>query len=70
VAVYKEKISSKLNCEPQYGCSAQTFDSSQNETYSCCRLPAKSDYVNGVIGPVLSEIFPDEYEKYCRVIDF
>ena len=69
VAVYKEKISSKLNCEPQYGCSAQTFDSSQNETYSCCRLPAKSDYVNGVIGPVLSEIFPDEYEKYCRVID-
>ena len=64
VAVYKEKISSKLNCEPQYGCSAQTFDSSQNETYSCCRLPAKSDYVNGVIGPVLSEIFPDEYEKY------
>ena len=70
VAVYKEKISSTLNCEPQYGCSAQTFDSSQNETYSCCRLPAKSDYVNGVIGPVLSEIFPDEYEKYCRVIDF
>ena len=70
MAVYKEKISSKLNCEPQYGCSAQTFDSSQNETYSCCRLPAKSDYVNGVIGPVLSEIFPDEYEKYCRVIDF
>ena len=70
VAVYKEKISSKLNCEPQHGCSAQTFDSSQNETYSCCRLPAKSDYVNGVIGPVLSEIFPDEYEKYCRVIDF
>ena len=70
VAVYKEKISSKLNCEPQYGCSAQTFDSSQNETYSCCRLPAKSDYVNGVIGPVLSEIFPDEYEKYCRVIAF
>jgi len=69
VAVYKEKISSKLNCEPQHGCSAQTFDSSQNETYSCCRLPAKSDYVNGVIGPVLSEIFPDEYEKYCRVID-
>ena len=69
VAVYKEKISSTLNCEPQYGCSAQTFDSSQNETYSCCRLPAKSDYVNGVIGPVLSEIFPDEYEKYCRVID-
>ena len=64
VAVYKEKISSTLNCEPQYGCSAQTFDSSQNETYSCCRLPAKSDYVNGVIGPVLSEIFPDEYEKY------
>ena len=70
VAVYKEKISSTLNCEPQYGCSAQTFDSSQNETYSCCRLPAKSDYVNGVIGPVLSEIFPDEYEKYCRVVDF
>jgi hypothetical protein len=69
VAVFKEKISSTLNCEPQYGCSAQTFDSSQNETYSCCRLPAKSDYVNGVIGPVLSEIFPDEYEKYCRVID-
>ena len=65
VAVYKEKISSKLNCEPQNGCSAQTFDSSQ--LYSCCRLPAKSDYVNGVIGPVLSEIFPDEYEKYCHV---
>ena len=63
VAVFKEKISSKLKCEPQDGCSIQT---SQNET--CCRLPAKSDYINGVIGPSLSEIFPDEFEKYGRVI--
>ena len=66
VAVYEDKISSTLNCDPSKGCSVvPAISSSQKETYSCCKVPANSDYINGVIGPMLSENFPDEFDKYA-----
>ena len=50
------------NCDPSKGCSVVPAISSSQ---SCCKVPANSDYINGVIGPMLSENFPDEFDKYA-----